>query len=149
MQLTPNFTLLELTKTSVRGHDNTPPPHVVENLKALAVNVLQPVRNHFGAPVVVNSGYRSPAVNAAVGGSKTSDHMHGEAADIEVVGVSNYELAKYIHEKLPHSQVILECYKPGGDPNAGWVHVSYKRNGPNKEQALTFDGKQYLNGLIA
>jgi hypothetical protein len=145
-RLSPHFTLGELTKTQIRA-DNTPPPEVIERLILLCHAVLERVRDEFG-PVIVNSGYRSPEVNRAVGGSRTSDHMTGEAADFEVRGVSNYELACWVREHLKYNQLILEMYVPGGDPNAGWVHCSYKENG-NKNEVLTFDGRNYLPGLIA
>lgn len=146
MNLSKNFTLTELCKTQVRGVDNTAPAEVISRLRVLCERVLQPTRDHFG-PVVVNSGYRSPAVNAAVGGSKTSQHMRGEAADIECPGIHNYFLAEWISENLDFDQVILECYEPGGDPNSGWVHVSYSA-GRNRREVLTFDGKRYMRGLV-
>lgn len=127
MMLSPNFSLHEMTKseTALRLNlDNTPSDQVVANLKMLAVNVLQPVRNHFQRGVKVNSGYRSPDVNQAAGGSRTSDHCRGCAADIEIPGIANYELAKWIKENLKFKQLILEFYTLG-IPDSGWVHVSY------------------------
>lgn len=127
MMLSPNFSLHEMTKseTALRLNlDNTPSDQVVANLKMLAVNVLQPVRNHFQRGVKVNSGYRSPDVNQAVEGSRTSDHCRGCAADIEIPGIANYELAKWIKENLKFKQLILEFYTLG-IPDSGWVHVSY------------------------
>lgn len=127
MMLSPNFSLHEMTKseTALRLNlDNTPSDQVVANLKMLAVNVLQPIRNHFQRGVKVNSGYRSPDVNQAVGGSRTSDHCRGCAADIEIPGIANYELAKWIKENLKFKQLILEFYTLG-IPDSGWVHVSY------------------------
>jgi len=93
--------------------DNTPPPEAIECLRALCDNVLQPVRDHFGKPVRVNSGYRHPDVNAKVGGSKTSDHCKGMAADIEIAGVPNHELAQWIADNLDFRQTILEFYTRG------------------------------------
>lgn len=127
MMLSPNFSLHEMTKseTALRLNlDNTPSDQVVANLKMLAVNILQPVRNYFQKGVKVNSGYRSPDVNQAVGGSRTSDHCRGCAADIEIPGIANYELAKWIKENLKFKQLILEFYTLG-IPDSGWVHVSY------------------------
>lgn len=127
MMLSPNFSLHEMTKseTALRLNlDNIPSDQVVANLKMLAVNVLQPIRNHFQRGVKVNSGYRSPDVNQAVGGSRTSDHCRGCAADIEIPGIANYELAKWIKENLKFKQLILEFYTLG-IPDSGWVHVSY------------------------
>jgi zinc D-Ala-D-Ala carboxypeptidase len=103
MNLSANFTLKELTKsdTATRlGLDNTPDDAALENLKTLCEKVLQPVRDHFGKSVTVNSGYRSPESNAAVNGSKTSDHCKGMAADIEIVGIANADLAQWIMDNL-------------------------------------------------
>ena len=154
MNLTANFTLAELTKseTALRHDmDNTPGEAEIANLTALAQNVLQPVRDHFGKGVKVNSGFRHPEVNAKVGGSKTSDHCQGQAADIEIPGVPNAELAEWIKDNLEFRQLILEFYTPGV-PDSGWVHVSYVE-GDNKKQVMTAtkkDGKTvYLPGLVA
>lgn len=154
MNLSINFTLSELTKseTALRyDMDNSPTQEVIGCLQALAVYVLQPVREHYATGVKVNSGFRHPEVNAKVGGSKTSDHCRGMAADIEIPGVSNYELAHWIQENLSFTQVILEFYTPGV-PDSGWVHVSYDP-GNLKKQSLTAtkqDGKTvYLQGLVA
>tara|TARA_R110002126_G_scaffold18123_1_gene69718 strand:+ start:10260 stop:10724 length:465 start_codon:yes stop_codon:yes gene_type:complete len=154
MNLALNFTLSELTKseTALRyDMDNTPTQEVIECLQALAVHVLQPVREHYATGVKVNSGFRHPEVNAKVGGSKTSDHCRGMAADIEIPSVSNYELAHWIQENLSFTQVILEFYTPGV-PDSGWVHVSYDPSNL-KKQSLTAtkqDGKTvYLQGLVA
>lgn len=127
MKLTENFTLSEMVKseTALRhGLDNTPGEAEIANLKRLAENILQPVRNHFKRGVKVNSGYRAPNVNAAVGGSKTSDHCRGQAADIEIPGLANGDLAEWIEKNLKFTQLILEFYTPGV-PDSGWVHVSY------------------------
>lgn len=154
MNLTENFTLSEMTKseTALRyDMDNSPPQEITSNLQALAVHVLQPVRDHFARGVKVNSGYRSPDVNAKVGGSRTSDHCRGMAADIEIPGVPNAELAEWIRSNLLFTQVILEFYTQGV-PDSGWVHVSYDHENL-KKQALTAvkeDGKTvYLQGLVA
>lgn len=154
MNLSSNFTLKELTKsdTATRlGLDNTPDDEALENLKTLCEMVLQPVREHFGKSVTVNSGYRSPESNAAVGGSKTSDHCKGMAADIEIVGVANADLAQWIMDNLDYTQLILEFYTPG-IPDSGWVHVSYDPNNLKKQEltATKVAGKTtYLNGLVA
>jgi zinc D-Ala-D-Ala carboxypeptidase len=90
------------------GLDNTPNDAALENLKTLCEKVLQPVRDHFGKSVTVNSGYRSPESNAAVNGSKSSDHCKGMAADIEIVGIANADLAQWIMDNLDYTQLILE-----------------------------------------
>ena len=154
MNLTKNFTLAEMTKseTALRhGIDNTPGEAEIAALKLLAEKVLQPVRDHFGKGVKVNSAYRSPAANQKVGGSPTSDHCRGQASDIEIPGVPNAELAQWIRDNLEFRQLILEFYTPG-IPDSGWVHVSYVAD-DNKKQVLTAtkkDGKTvYLEGLVA
>lgn len=154
MNLTTNFTLSELTKSETalrKGLNNEPTQDVISALQSLAFNVLQPVRDHYGKAIKINSGYRSPEVNASVGGSKTSDHCKGMAADIEIAGVANADLAKYIKDTLQFTQVILEFYTPGV-ADSGWVHVSYDPANL-KCQALTAvkqDGKTvYLPGLVA
>ena len=129
--------------------DNTPGEAEIENLKRLAEKVLQPVRDHYGKGVKVNSGYRHPEVNAKVGGSKTSDHCKGQAADIEIPGVANAELAQWIAENLDFTQVILEFYTQG-IPDSGWVHVSYDPQNLKKQTltAVKQNGKTvYLPGL--
>jgi hypothetical protein len=154
MNLSANFSLKELTKsdTATRlGIDNTPNQETIDNLKMLCEKVLQPVREHFGKSVTVNSGYRSPESNAAVGGSKTSDHCKGMAADIEIAGVPNAELAQWIMNNLDYTQLILEFYTQG-IPDSGWVHVSYDPNNLKKQEltAVKVAGKtQYLQGLQA
>lgn len=153
-QLTANFSLHELTKseTALRmGLDNTPGPVETEYLKILAERVLQPIRDHFGKGVKVNSGFRSPDSNAAVGGSRTSDHCKGQAADIEIPGVPNAELAQWIMDNLDYTQLILEFYTPG-IPDSGWVHVSYDPDNLKKQEltATKIAGKTtYLPGLVA
>jgi len=154
MNLTKNFTLEEMTKseTALRhGMDNTPGENEIGNLKLLCEKVLQPVRDHFGKGVKVNSGFRHPDVNAKVGGSRTSDHTRGQACDIEIPGVPNAELAEWIRDNLEYRQLILEFYTPGV-PDSGWVHVSYVAE-DNKKEVLTAtrkDGKTvYLPGLVA
>jgi hypothetical protein len=153
-QLTKNFSLAELTKseTALRHDmDNTPGPVEIANLTELAGKVLQPVRDHFAKGVKVNSGFRHPDVNAKVGGSKTSDHCKGQAADIEIPGVANAELAEWIKDNLEFTQLILEFYTPG-IPDSGWVHVSYDPKNLKKQvmTATKQNGKTvYLPGLVA
>ena len=154
MQLTNNFSLAEMVKsdTALRHDmDNTPGEAEIANLKTLCEKVLQPVRDHFQTGVKVNSGFRHPEVNAKVGGSKTSDHCKGQAADIEIPGIANADLAVWIMENLTYTQLILEFYTPGV-PDSGWVHVSYDPANLKKQNltATKRDGKTvYLNGLVA
>ncbi len=152
MKLSKNFSLAEFTKSQTaerKGIDNTPEGKHMDAAVALFEDVVQPVRDHFG-PTTINSGYRSPALNDAVGGSITSQHCKGEAADIEVPGVANADLANWIVENLEFDQVILEFYTKG-IPDSGWVHVSYKADGENRKSILTasrVDGKTvYSEGI--
>jgi zinc D-Ala-D-Ala carboxypeptidase len=154
MNLSPNFTLSEMTKseTALRHNmDNSPNQEQISNMQALAVNVLQKVRDHYKRGVKVNSGFRHPEVNARVGGSRTSDHCKGMAADIEIPGVANAELAEWIQQNLDYTQLILEFYTPGV-PDSGWVHVSYDPANLKKQvlTAMREGGKTvYKPGLIA
>jgi zinc D-Ala-D-Ala carboxypeptidase len=126
-QLSKNFSLAELTYSGTavsKGLDNTPSPEAIASLQILVDNILQPIRDKKGKPIKINSGYRAPAVNASVGGSTNSDHCRGQAADIEIAGIANGDLAKWIVENFKFTQVILEFYTQGV-PDSGWVHVSY------------------------
>ena len=135
MKLTENFSLIELTKSQTaerKGIDNTPSPTHQENLKSLCTSILQPIRDHFNRVVSVSSGYRSEALCIAIGSKISSQHAKGEAADFEIFGVSNKELADWINENLTYDQLILEYWKEE-DPNSGWVHCSYKSEGNRKQ----------------
>ena len=137
MSLTENFSLEELTKsqTAVRkGIDNTPGPEHQDNLKSLCEMILQPIRDHFSRVVTISSGYRSPELCTAIGSKITSQHAKGQAADFEIFGVSNKELADYIDQNLDYDQLILEYWNES-DSNSGWVHCSYT-NGNNRKQYL-------------
>ena len=144
MKLSKNFSLAEFTKSQTaerKGLDNTPKGEHLEAAKILFEKVVQPVRDHFG-PTVINSGYRGPELNEAVGGSSRSQHCKGQAADIEV--------AQWIVDNCDFDQLILEFYTPG-IPDSGWVHVSYVSEEDNRKSILTasrVDGKtQYSVGL--
>ena len=129
MKLSNNFSLAELTKsqTAVRKNiRNEPGTAEINNLIHLAESVLQPVREHFGKPVMISSGYRRPELCEAIGSSAKSQHAKGEAADFEIHGVDNKELATWITKNCEFDQLILEFYD-GIDPNSGWVHCSTKR----------------------
>lgn len=128
MLLSRNFTLAELTDTDT-GLPNNPSQEEIRNLKLLVQKVLQPVRYKFGV-VNVTSGYRSPGVNSAVGGSATSDHVHGRAADIQCEDMA--EVFKYIRKNLPFKQLIWEF---GTDAQPKWIHVAYDANN-NKGEVL-------------
>ena len=135
MNLTENFSLNELTKSQTaerKGIDNTPSTEHQENLKRLCETLLQPIRDHFGQVVSVSSGYRSPELCTAIGSKITSQHARGEAADFEIFGVSNKELADWIDENLDYDQLILEYWNKS-DPNSGWIHCSFTLNGNRKQ----------------
>jgi hypothetical protein len=134
MRLSKNFSLDELSKstTAIRlGIDNTPSDIVITNLLELCEHVLQPLRDHIGESIKVSSGYRSPALNKKIGGSKTSQHCFGQAADISC-GERTAELFKYIENNLIFDQLIWEF---GNDTNPDWVHVSYSTT-KNRKQSL-------------
>lgn len=137
-QLTEHFTLEELTVSPTAkklGIPNVPTPEHIANMKYCCEKILEPVRAHFGKPVTINSSYRSPAVNKAVGGSKTSQHVNGQAIDFEIQGLDNKVVADWVADNLEFDQVILEFYS-SGDKNSGWVHASIKKEGGNRRQRL-------------
>jgi hypothetical protein len=143
MKLSKNFELSELVKsqTAVRlGIPNEPNTTQIANLKTLCENILQPVRDHFGKAVVISSGYRSPLVNSKISGSKTSQHCYGLAADFEIPGIANKDIALWIRQNLVYDQLILEYYNHK-DPSSGWVHCSYVNQ--NRLQSMIFDGRVY------
>ncbi len=154
MQLSEHFNLKEFTKseTAIRKRiDNTPNLEHANNLKMVCENILEPVRKHFGKPVRINSGYRGPALNKAVGGSAKSQHCNGEAVDFEIDGLPNPDLAKWVAQNCDFDQIILEFYDPKEGPNSGWVHASYSK-GKNRKQkltAVTVNGKTvYKPGFV-
>ncbi len=139
MKLSKNFSLSEMTKsqTAIRmGLVNNPSEAQTENLRILCERVLQPVRDHFGKVVTVSSGYRDIVLSRAIGSSDKSQHGKGQAADIEIFSIPNNELSDWIKENLMFDQLILEYYTPG-EPNSGWIHVSYTKN-------INLNRKEYL-----
>lgn len=154
MNLTKNFTLSEMTKsdTALRlGLENQPDEQQLAALQTLAEKVLQPVRDYYNMGVKVNSALRTLPVNRAIGSGDSSHHVRGMAADIEIPGIPNAELAEWMVENLDFTQIILEFYTPGV-PDSGWVHVSYVPEDLKKQvlTAVKRDGKTvYLQGLVA
>jgi zinc D-Ala-D-Ala carboxypeptidase len=153
MNLTKNFTLHEMTKSDTalrKGLDNQPSEIELNNLIILTQEILQPVRDHYKMGVKVNSGYRSPLVNTATGGSKKSDHMTGSAADIEIPSVPNADLALFISQNFKFTQIILEFYTQG-IPDSGWVHVSHDPSNLKCQVITAVKNKEgktvYLNGI--
>lgn len=140
-QLSPRFTLRELTRSTVaerRGIDNAPDTAATARLRQLCLRILEPIRSHFGRPVRISSGYRCAELNALVGGAPTSRHVLGEAADLEVDDASNLAVAHWlVGSGLPFDQVILEFHVLGS-PTSGWVHVSHTPDaGANRGEVLT------------
>ena len=153
IRVSKNFALSEMVKSATAERlnvDNSPSDIHLVNLTHLAIHILQPVRDEFGV-ITINSGYRSPALNAKVGGSKTSQHCNGQAADFESFSTPNPDLAKWIANNLVFDQLILEFYD-GVNPNSGWVHCSYNLMGNRKKilTALKTGGKVvYKNGFVS
>ncbi|MEI7628947.1 MAG: D-Ala-D-Ala carboxypeptidase family metallohydrolase [Bacteroidota bacterium] len=127
MQLSKNFSLEELT-TSSTHLPNVPSSADIVRLTALVNHVLQPLRDLYAKPIKINSAFRSIIVNKAVGGAATSQHLKGEAADLE--GDDNAHLFRLISEHFPFDQLIWEG---GNDQQPDWVHVSYKEKDNRKE----------------
>ena len=153
IRLSKNFALSEMVKSATAERlnvDNSPSDIHLVNLTHLAIHILQPVRDKFGV-ITINSGYRSPALNAKVGGSKTSQHCNGQAADFESFSTPHPDLAKWIANNLEFDQLILEFYD-GVNPNSGWVHCSYNLMG-NRRKILTAlktkNGVVYKNGFVS
>ena len=153
IRVSKNFALSEMVKSATAERlnvDNSPSDIHLVNLTHLAIHILQPVRDEFGV-ITINSGYRSPALNAKVGGSKTSQHCNGQAADFESFSTPNPDLAKWIAKNLDFDQLILEFYD-GVNPNSGWVHCSYNLMG-NRKKILTAlktkNGVVYKNGFVS
>ena len=138
MRLSQNFTLAEMIKSQTaerKGINNNPNEDNIENLQRLCEHILQPVREHYGKVVSVSSGFRSPELCVAIGSSVNSQHASGQAADFEIYGIANAELAKYIIDTLDFDQLILEFHNPE-EPNSGWIHCSYKNKEENRKQVL-------------
>lgn len=137
MKLSKNFTLEEFIRSSTAermGIDNVPKDEeVIKNLRNLCLEVLQPLRDYVGAPVHINSGYRCPELNEAVGGVKNSQHCRGEACDIRIASPKQgREWAAWIEDNCRFDQMLLERNKNG----AVWLHVSCKRDAEANRQVF-------------
>jgi hypothetical protein len=137
MQLTKNFSLHEFTKSNTaarRGIDNNPTAEHIHNLVELCEHVLQPLRDAIGKSIRISSGYRSEALNEAIGGSKTSDHSFGRAADIELVIDGKEDNAKLYNAiktlDLDFYQMIGEF---GDEEQPNWIHIAYRKDNAKKE----------------
>jgi hypothetical protein len=138
MQISKHLSLAEVSRSETakrRGINNTPTSEHLANFKKLAENIFEPIREHFGVPIIISSGYRSKELNAAIGGSLTSQHCQGEAIDIDMDGTSitNAQIFNYIKDNLNFDQMIWEF---GTDKNPDWVHVSYESSGKQRKQIL-------------
>ena len=154
MKLSKNFSLAELTKSQTAermGLNNSPNENQTENLRLLCERVLQPIRDHFDDVVTISSGFRDPILSTKIGSSTKSQHCKGQAADFEIFGTPNNEVSDWIKENLMFDQLILEYYEPG-QPNSGWIHVSYKKeiNSNRKEylMAIKTDGKTSYKPIL-
>lgn len=142
MRLSPHFTMEEAVKSHAalrHGIDNYPPDELIPNGVGVCLNILEPVREHFGIPFSPNSFYRCLRVNRLVGSKDTSQHIQFQAVDFEIPGISNYALARWIEATLKFDQLILEMYREGV-PSSGWVHCSW-RDGALRNQVLTIPPK--------
>jgi len=140
MKISEHLDLVEVTRSETakrKGISNMPTPEHLENFKKLAQNIFEPIRKHFGVPIYISSGYRSKALNTAIGGSLTSQHCSGEAIDIDMDGSSNGVTNKmvfdYIKDNLSFDQLIFEF---GTKDAPDWVHVSFESNGKQRKQIL-------------
>lgn len=138
MQLSTNLTLAEVIRSETakrRDITNMPTEQHIANLKLLAEKIFQPIRDHFGRPIHISSGYRSRALNDAIGGSLTSQHCSGEALDLDMDGteITNAQVFHFIKDNLNFDQLIWEF---GTDANPNWVHVSYESTGRQRKQVL-------------
>jgi hypothetical protein len=146
MQLSKNLSLAEVMRSET-AKSNMPTEAHIANFKLLAEKVFQPIREHFGVPIHISSGYRSAALNKAIGGAASSQHCSGEAIDIDMDGtaVTNAQIFNYIKDNLEFDQLIWEF---GTDANPDWVHVSYESTGKQRKQMLKAvkkaNGTQYL-----
>ena len=145
MRLTNNFSLEEFERSDTAkrlGIDNRVPQFAIARLRTLCEKVLQPVRDHFGVPIIITSGYRCPDLNDAVKGATSSQHMKGEAADFKIKvdntkGVKLYDLYLWMVDNLSFDQLIWEV-RDGG--RRKWIHISYKNEKANRQQVFTCRG---------
>ena len=147
-RLSPHFTLAECTQSQIariKGIDNTPDEFAIENMRRVCCRILEPVREHYGTPIRPSSMFRSPELNKVLKGSRSSQHMYGNAVDFKLPSIANYDLAVWIRDNLIFDQLILEA--PTADPHHGWIHCSIIK-GQNRLQSLTMIDGRYEIGLI-
>ena len=150
--LSKSFTLEEFLKSQEAtrlGIDNTPNEEQIFNLQLLCNNVIQPIRDYFNKPVVISSGYRSAALCEAIGSSSKSQHTKGQAADFEIFGVANKDVADFIVQNFEYDQCILEFWNEN-EPNSGWIHCSYSKEGNRKQylKAQKVSGKIVYSSMV-
>ncbi len=148
MQISKNFVLEEFTKsmTATRfGIKNIPNKEELINLEDLCYEILEPCRAFFQKPIRISSGFRSLSLNQKLGSSDTSQHISGKAVDFEINGVSNMVVACWLRDNVNFDQLILEYYT--GEPNSGWIHISFDSKDTNRKEVLVFDGKSYKPNL--
>jgi hypothetical protein len=140
MKISEHLDLAEVTRSDSakrKGISNQPTAEHLENFKKLAENIFEPIRKHFGVPIHISSGYRSKALNDAIGGSLSSQHCTGEAIDIDMDGsangVTNKMVFEYIKGNLNFDQMIWEF---GTKDAPDWVHVSFESTGKQRKQIL-------------
>jgi hypothetical protein len=150
-KISENISYTEATKSltaSRKGINNTPNEAAIEKMKYVAKNVFEPLRKHFEVPIGISSFYRSEALNKAVGGSKTSEHIEGSAIDIDadIFGlITNKDIFNYIKDNLNFNQLIWEY---GDNKEPDWVHVSLKKNGNKKQVLKTYTEKNWKGQYI-
>ena len=155
MQLSKNLKLDEVVKSTTAkrlGINNEPDEWVTENLRQVAINIFQPLREAFGCPIYVSSGYRSAELNTAIGGSRRSQHVEGRALDLDADvygGCTNSQIFNWIKENVEFDQLIWEF---GDSDNPDWVHVSYVYDGINRKRCLKAcrddNGKTYYEVIF-
>jgi hypothetical protein len=155
MQLSKNLRLDEVVKSTTAkrlGINNEPDEWTTENLRQVAINIFQPLRDSFGCPIYVSSGYRSADLNTAIGGSSRSQHVEGRALDLDADvygGCSNAQIFNWIKDNLEFDQLIWEF---GDQDNPDWVHVSYVYDGINRKRCLKAcrddNGKTYYEVIF-
>ena len=144
MKLSKNFSLNEFISSETalrRGIDNTPSAEVLANLKALCENIMQPLRDWYGKPINITSGYRSPALNRAIKGAANSDHMRGQAVDFTLPKEDYPKVFEWLRNNVQFTQIIDEF-------GFSWIHISYDAKNLKKQalKAVKINGKTlYIN----
>lgn len=150
-KISENISYTEATKSSTAvkyNIDNTPDNEALERMRYVADKVFEPLREHFGVPIMVTSFYRSPKLNKKIGGSSTSEHVYGSAMDLDadVLGlITNRQIFNYIKDNLDFNQLIWEF---GTDKEPAWVHVSCKEYGNKREILKAYKEKNWTGSYV-